>query len=66
MSENIKTTEYQKQKRERDEKIYKRFNELIADGYMKSRAYEIIKEEYGLFSSTGVYHIVQKMSKSKK
>lgn len=62
---NIKITDYQKNIRERDEKIVARYDALIAAGYMKTIALRIIAEEYNFYSTAGISRIIKKYKKYK-
>lgn len=60
MNDNNKITAYQKNIRERDKKIIARYEELVAEGYMKTIAMRTIAEEYGFYSTAGINRIIKK------
>lgn len=59
-----KTTEYQATIRERDNKILAKYDAMMAEGYMKTQALRIIAEEFGFYSTAGVYRIIKKYKKN--
>lgn len=58
-----KLTAYKKAKEERNAKIISRYKELRAEGYMKTIAYEELREEFGFYSSQGIAVIIRKAEK---
>ena len=62
MSEE-KITRFKKYKQERNQKIIERYKQLREEGYMKSTAYETIREEVGFYSVQGIAVIIRKAVK---
>jgi len=44
-------------KSDKDRKIYTRFNALVADGYSKMQATEVVMKEFNVLSTMTIYNI---------
>lgn len=61
-----KESQYKEDKQTRNAALIKDVEDLIADGYMKMQAYEIVRQKYGLYSIQGVCKILRDNKKLKK
>lgn len=55
-----KDTKYQTIIKKRNADIYADYEQMIADGFMKTAAYKALAEKYGLTSTMAVYNIIKR------
>lgn len=55
-----KKTDFQKKLQKRDADIKKDFGKLMDEGYMKMKAYDVLKEKYGIYSNLAIINAIKR------
>lgn len=59
-----KRTDFQRKLQKRDAEIMRDFDKLMEDGYMKMKAYDILKEKYEIYSNLAIINAIKRARKN--
>ena len=60
MSETNKETNFRRDRDKRNAEICERYKQMMAEGYMQTRALEALAEEFGFYSAQGIRAVLKR------